>query len=233
MCAIFGSTDQSMFEILFEANKVRGTFASSLVTLMKNPVGQVDDVTIRKEQGLYSFEKLKLKPKNHAYYMGHVQAPTSSARKYNYDTSHPFEQEDWLVFHNGVLTNHESLNAVYCKWNENPVDTSVIPCMLQEKWNELKEGKARASSTDEVKIIETICERLQGTFALCIVNTTTLNVYLTRQGSTLFYDDKGNYSSIKGKTMEEVPEGKILKLTKDFTFKAVGKFKPSSPFLII
>jgi glucosamine 6-phosphate synthetase-like amidotransferase/phosphosugar isomerase protein len=233
MCAIFGSKEQSMFEVLLEANKARGNFASSLVTLMKNPAGQIDDVTVRKEQGVYTFEKLKLSAKKHVYYMGHVQAPTSSARTYNYDTSHPFEQEDWLIFHNGVLTNHECLNAVYCKWNENPVDTSVISCMLQEKWNELKDNKARASSTDEVKIIETICKRLQGTFALCIVNTTSLNVYLTRQGSTLYYDSNGNFSSIKGKTMDEVPEGKILKLTKDFTFKPVGKFTPSSPFLIV
>ena len=233
MCAIFGSTDQSMFEILLEANKVRGNFASSLVTLMKTPQGLIDDVSIRKEQGVYKFEKYKLKPKNHAYYMGHVQAPTSSARTYDYDTSHPFEREDWLVFHNGVLTNHEGLNAAYCKWNLNPVDTAVIPCMLQQKWEDLKETKKKASVLDEVKIIEDVCELLQGTFALCIVNTTTLNVYLVRQGSTLYYDDKGNYSSIKGKTMEEVPEGKILKLQKDFTFKAVGKFKPSSPFLIV
>jgi len=233
MCSIFGSADQSMFEVLYEANKARGNFASSLLTLMKTPAGNIDDVSILKQEGYINFEKQKLKPKNHAYYMGHVQAPTSSVRKYNYDTSHPFEQEDWLVFHNGVLTNHESLNEQYCSWNENSVDTSVIVCMIQEKWNELKGGKSRASSTDEVKIIETICERLNGTFALCIVNTTSLNVYLVRQGSTLYINDKGSYSSIKGEGWEEVPEGKILKLTREFTFKAVGKFKPNSPFLII
>lgn len=233
MCAIFGSVDQSMFEVLYEANKARGNFASSLLTLMTTPAGIVDDISIIKQEGYINFEKQKLKPKNHAYYMGHVQAPTSSTRKYNYDTSHPFEQEDWLVFHNGVLTNHESLNEAYCRWNENPVDTSVIVSMLQEKWNELKGSKSRASSTDEVKIIETICERLEGTFALCIVNTTTLNVYLVRQGSTLFINDKGSYSSIQSKGWVEVPEGKILKLSKEYTFKPVGKFKSNSPFLIL
>jgi glucosamine 6-phosphate synthetase-like amidotransferase/phosphosugar isomerase protein len=227
-----------MFEVLYDANKTRGTFASSLVTLMKSPAGIVDDVSIIKQEGYINIDKLKLKEKGHAYYIGHVQAPTSAVRKFNYDTSHPFEQEDWMVFHNGVLTNHETLNEKYCSWNENRVDTSVIASMLQEEWVSLKYKKKATSSeevasSEEVNIIEKICNRLEGTFALAIINTTTLNVYLVRQGSTLYYDDNGNYSSIQGKTMEEVPEGKVFKLNSVFKFKEVGKFKSKSPFLIV
>lgn len=233
MCAIFGSSDLSMFEVLYEANKARGNFASSLLTLMKSPIGIVDDVSIVKQQGYIDIAKQKLKPKNHAYYIGHVQAPTSSARKYNYDTSHPFEQEDWLVFHNGVLTNFEQLNDKYCEWNENPVDTSVIPCMLQEEWTKMKLEKKRRSSIDEVKIIEEVCGRLQGTFALAIMNTLTLNFYLVRQGSTLYINENGSYSSIQGKGWVELPEGKVVKLTKEYKFKEVGKFESDSPFLIV
>jgi len=233
MCSIFGSVDQSMFEVLYEANKTRGNFASSLVTLMKNESGIVDDVSIIKQEGYINIEKQKIKPKEHAYYMGHVQAPTSSARKYDYDTSHPFEQEDWLVFHNGVLTNHEALNEQYCNWNENPVDTSVIPCMLQEEWSKLKLVKKKRSSVDEVGVIENVLNRLQGTFALAIINTLTLNVYLARQGSTLFINEAGSYSSIQGKGWVELPEGKVVKLTKEYKFKEVGKFTSKSPFLIV
>jgi glucosamine 6-phosphate synthetase-like amidotransferase/phosphosugar isomerase protein len=233
MCAIFGSPNFSMFEVLYEANKQRGNFASSLVTLMKNSSGIVDDVSIVKQQGYIDLVKQKIKPKNHAYYIGHVQAPTSSARKYDYDTSHPFEQEDWLVFHNGVLTNHEALNEKYCNWNENPVDTSVIPSMLQEEWLKLKIEKKRRTSVDEVKIIEDVLNRLEGTFALVIVNTLTLNVYLARQGSTLFINENGSYSSIQGKGWVELPEGKVVKLTKEYKFKEVGKFTSKSPFLIV
>lgn len=222
-----------MFEVLYEANKTRGNFASSLVTLMKSPVGVVDDVSIIKQEGYINIDKLKLKEKEHAYYAGHVQAPTSAVRKFNYDTSHPFEQEDWMVFHNGVLTNYGVLNEKYCSWNENKVDTSVIVSMLQEEWTDMKCKKKTASSVEEVNIIEKICNRLEGTFALAIVNTSTLNIYLVRQGSTLFYDDNGNYSSIQGKTMKEVPEGKVLKLNREFKFKEVGKFKSKSPFLIV
>ena len=34
MCAIFGSTNLSTFEVLYEANKERGNFASSAVSLV-------------------------------------------------------------------------------------------------------------------------------------------------------------------------------------------------------
>lgn len=233
MCSIYGSRDLSMFEVLFEANKERGNFASSIVTLMTTPAGIVDDVSIRKEQNHINIEKLKLKPTEHAYFMGHVQAPTSSVRKYNYDTSHPFEQEDWLVFHNGVLTNYKELNEQYCDYNVNKVDTSTIVCMLQTEYDELKTNKKTRSSIDEVKIIETVCSRLEGTFALAIVNTLSLNVYLVRQGSTLYINDKGSYSSIQGKGWVELPEGKIVKLTKEYKFKEVGKFESKSPFFVL
>jgi glucosamine 6-phosphate synthetase-like amidotransferase/phosphosugar isomerase protein len=233
MCALYGSVSLSMFEVLYEANQPRGNFASSLVTLMKSTNDIVDDVSIIKQQGYINIDNLKLKEKEHAYYAGHVQAPTSAVRKFNYDTSHPFEQEDWMVFHNGVLTNHEELNEKYCSWNVNKVDTSVIVSMLQEEWTDMKCKKKPISSIEEVNIIEKICNRLEGTFALVIINTTSLNVYLVRQGSTLFYDNNGNYSSIQGKTMKEVPEGKVLKLDREFKFKEVGKFKSKSPFLIV
>jgi predicted glutamine amidotransferase len=233
MCAIYGSPNLSMFEVLYEANKTRGNFASSLVTLMKSSDGEVDDVSIIKQENYINIDIIKLKEKDHAYFIGHVQAPTSAVRKFNYDTSHPFEQEDWMVFHNGVLTNHEELNKKYCSWNENKVDTAVIVSMLQEEWTDMKCKKKPISSIEEVNIIEKICNRLEGTFALAIINTTSLNVYLVRQGSTLFYDDNGNYSSIQGKTMKEMPEGKVLKLNKEFKFKEVGKFKSKSPFLIV
>ena len=46
MCAIFGSFDTSMFEVLYEANKKRGNFASSITSL--SPDGE--DQFIRKKE---------------------------------------------------------------------------------------------------------------------------------------------------------------------------------------
>ena len=51
MCAIFGSFDKTMFEILYEANKQRGNFASSVVCVAD------DDEYIAKQEGSIDFDK--------------------------------------------------------------------------------------------------------------------------------------------------------------------------------
>ena len=51
MCAIFGSFDTSMFEVLYEANKQRGNFASSVVSVTE------EDQFIQKTIGDINFDK--------------------------------------------------------------------------------------------------------------------------------------------------------------------------------
>lgn len=70
---------------------------------------------------------------------------------------------------------------------------------------------------------------LQGTFGLWIVNIKTLNVYLARQGSTLFYDTN-SFSSTPGEGYQEIKEGEIYRVYKK-GIKSVGTFKSKSPFL--
>ena len=120
MCAIFGSFHKTMFEILYEANKQRGNFASSVVCVAD------DDEYITKQEGNIDFDKFNYAGKsNIEYILGHVQAPTSAKREWNYNTSHPFESMSWLVSHNGVLTNDKKLRRKHTRFLENPVDTAV------------------------------------------------------------------------------------------------------------
>ena len=53
MCAIFGSFDKTMFEVLYEANKERGNFASSVVCLAD------EDQFVAKQEGDINFDKFK------------------------------------------------------------------------------------------------------------------------------------------------------------------------------
>jgi glucosamine 6-phosphate synthetase-like amidotransferase/phosphosugar isomerase protein len=230
MCAILGSRDVSMFEILYEANKTRGAFASSVCSLISDGNGNVCDHWIGKFKNVFDIGKISFVDGEQEYILGHFQAPTSSKRKWDYDTSHPFESLDWCVAHNGVLTNFEYLNNKFTPWNVNPVDSSVIVSMLQEEYEE----KGKLSISKEYQLLEKVLDRLEGTFALYIVNTNNWNTYICRQGSTLFFDKLGNFSSIKGKGMTEVPEGKIYQLVDRYgSFKQVGEFKSKSPFLVI
>tara|TARA_R110000744_G_scaffold2303_1_gene9408 strand:+ start:2095 stop:2769 length:675 start_codon:yes stop_codon:yes gene_type:complete len=224
MCAIFGSFDTSMFEVLYAANKKRGNFASSVVSLSP------DDQYIRKKKGNINFDKYTYEPSSN-YYSGHVQAPTSANREWHSDTSHPFESLTWLVSHNGVLTNHKKLRRKYCRFIENNVDTAVIVNALEYYTQKALSDKKRASPE---KIIKSVLELLAGTFALSIIFCNTNEMFIARSGSILHYNNKGDYSTMGGVGFKELPEGVIMKLNnKTKRWNKVSTFKSDSPFTFV
>jgi glucosamine 6-phosphate synthetase-like amidotransferase/phosphosugar isomerase protein len=226
MCAIFGSINPSTFEILYEANKERGNFASSAVRLVNN------DQLILKKEGDIDFDKVDLRleePNTVDYYMGHVQAPTSAKRSWDWHTSHPFDSISWMVFHNGVLTNADELRYLSRPGFTNPVDTALVPELLQAFEDQCKKKNRRP-----VDYIKDVVQMLEGTFAVAIVDCERNDVYLARVGSILHYNNKGDYSTLPGKGYKELPEGVILKLNqRTKRFNKVGEFKTKSPFLFI
>jgi len=223
MCAIFGSFATSMFEVLYEANKKRGNFASSIISLSP------DEQYIRKKKGNIDFDKYTYEPDSN-YYLGHVQAPTSANRKWEYDTSHPFESLSWLVSHNGVLTNHKQLRKQHCSFIENTVDTAVIVNVL-EYFTQITLDE---SNIIPEKIIKSTLELLRGTFALSIIFCDTNEVFIARSGSILHYNNKGDYSTMGGVGFKELQEGVIMKLNnKTKRWNKVSKFKFHSPFSFV
>lgn len=221
MCAIFGSFDRSMFEVLHEANKERGNFASSMVTI------GLEDVYIGKFEGNINFDKIRYSS-DFCYVTGHVQAPTSSMREWSYETSHPFESLSWIVSHNGVLTNEAEIKKHYIPHVVNPVDTALIVELLQYFTD--REDK----KPDPVKAIIKTLNILQGTFALSIIDSDTGEIYLARSGSILHYDKNGSFSTKPGKDYKELPEGVIMRLNKKTRrWNKVGVFEVNSPFLFL
>ena len=226
MCAIFGSFVTSMFEVLYEANKKRGNFASSIVSLSPDD----DEQYIRKKRGNIDFDKYTYEPSSN-YYSGHVQAPTSANRVWNYNTSHPFESLTWLVSHNGVLTNHKELRKKYCSFVENNVDTAVIVNLMEHFTQKTLADEKRVVPE---KIIKSTLELLSGTFALSIVFCDTNEVFIARSGSILHYNNKGDYSTMGGVGFKELQEGVIMKLNnKTKRWNKAGKFKFDSPFSFV
>lgn len=226
MCAIIGSSRLSMFEALYQANLPRGNFASGLMGLTSNC-----DQLVLKQKGTLNFESMMLDEfsldQHVDYYIGHVQAPTSAKREWSHDTSHPFESLSWSVAHNGVLTNHEEIRAKHIDWDVNPVDTAIIPNLLQHYTEECR-GECPA-----YEIIKKVLNMLEGTFALCMVDTDSNDVYLARQGSILHYNDKGDFSTLYGKGFELLPEGIILILKDNKEWVEVDRFDVKSPFLFL
>lgn len=219
ICGIYGSFNPSKFEILDRVNQKRGNFASGL--LFHN--GEIYD--IQRKEGIFDWDDIKLF--DGFMYLGHNQAPTSSERKWQEHNSHPFVCEHWAVAHNGVLTNFNELRASYLPNHENSVDSSIIPALLLQYEQDLK-IKCKTPE-QEIPIIQYVLNLLQGTFGLWIVNLRSLNVYIARQGSTLFAD-YNSFSSTKGIDYVELQEGVIYSFAKNGAQK-VGEFKAKSPFL--
>jgi glucosamine 6-phosphate synthetase-like amidotransferase/phosphosugar isomerase protein len=130
------------------------------------------------------------------------------------------------VAHNGVLTNFKELKEKYIPDHPNLVDTSIIPALLDIFEKDYDNCNTPAS---EIKCISHVLCLLEGTFGLWLINIKTLNVYLVRQGSTLFYDTN-SFSSTPGEGYSEIKEGKIYRFYKK-GIKSVGTFKNKSPFL--
>ena len=210
MCAIFGSSDKDEFLDLYKQNRTRGIFASSTILVDYN-----NNIHVHKQSG-----DIKILEGNFKYFAGHVQAPTSSMREWSDITSHPFISKNWMVIHNGVLTNYVELNNRYCRYNTNPVDTSTITELLE------------LGEDNEISVIKRSLSMLEGTFALLIVNKNTSNFYLARQGSTLFSNNAGSFSSTTKEGMSEVKEGEIILLSNN-TFCKVDNFISKSPFFIL
>lgn len=218
MCGIFGSFNTSKFEILDQANKVRGNFASGLF------YHDNSNYDIQKTEGSFNWDDINLP--DGLVYLGHNQAPTSSERAWKEHNSHPFVKDNWIVAHNGVLTNFDKLKTDYLPNHENIVDTSIIPALLSHFE---KTFDVANTIEKEAHLIGYVLDLLEGTFGLWIVNKNTLNIYVARQGSSLFYD-KNSFSSAKGEGYKEIKEGVVYRFNKK-GMTSVGNFKVKSPFL--
>jgi len=225
MCGILGAFSKSMYDVLYEASQQRGKFAYGhcFLTRDKNTpfhiqrfdkhpkVDDIKDVNINK------------------LHLGHCQAPTSSIRKWKDSDAHPFVYDNWIVAHNGVLTNAEQLIEKYNLQVQSNVDTAVIPALLHMY--------EQQDQQTVVSCIKNTLSELKGTFGLWIVHKKSKQVFLGRQGSTIFANmSTGCFCSVPCKNKEwcELGEGCIYKIdVAEKNIVPIEKFTADSPFLFI
>jgi glucosamine--fructose-6-phosphate aminotransferase (isomerizing) len=223
MCGIFGAENSSKFETLYDINKVRGTFAFGSVTVTPS-----EHYLIHKQEGIVNFNEFSM-DYDTRYITGHTQAPTSCERKYADHTSHPFEAGEWMVAHNGIISNFSDLKKEHAPWHSNKVDSSIIPTLL----NEFYSNSPDMEPLQITSVISKVLSMLKGTFAVWILNRETSNIYIARSGSTLFFDkDRVAFSSIECMDWEPVQEGIIYQYTIE-GFTQVGTFDCDHPFFIL
>jgi len=233
MCSIIGSFDRNMYDVLFNANKERGTFAYSHCLFNNKNTAPFH---IKKFSKLPDINKIADVASN-VYHFGHFQAPTSSVRVWKEETSHPFEDNDWIVAHNGVISNFEELKQEYAPAQDIKVDSSLIPIMLHFHTFKHEKSDKEGNAMMIEKAIKVVLEKIKGTFAVWIINRAQNRAFIARQGSTLFANTKtGSFSSVECKSAGwmQIPEGCIYEVMfKTRCLTLLGKFNNNSPFLFI
>lgn len=170
MCGIFKSSKLERFNELYDANSVRGVKCFGGLFLSDN------------KATIYKSEDVKAKINIEAdVYLGHLRAPTGAGLEFTPDTCHPFSFRNWLVAHNGILTNHKALLKEHnLSIADYEIDSSIIPFLLYA-YSDFS-----------------FFEKLQGTWSCWMYNMTTKKLYITRSANTLFIDRwSGDFSSVE------------------------------------
>jgi glucosamine 6-phosphate synthetase-like amidotransferase/phosphosugar isomerase protein len=227
MCGIFTASNFNRYIKLYNKNKERGNFAYGALFLSHSydAAMKVEGTVELAKNMIINNRDVQMKPSDFYYYMGHTQAPTSSKRIFDDNTSHPFSHGLWIVAHNGVLTNDVKLKSkIKNKTSFNEVDSSIIPALLEQYSEE---------TTNEVNVICKVLSMLEGTFGLWIYNKETHNVYIARSGSTLYANVLENtISSLPDDDLKLLEEG-VLYLVTSEGLTSVGGFTNNSPFFIL
>jgi glucosamine 6-phosphate synthetase-like amidotransferase/phosphosugar isomerase protein len=228
MCGIFGSSDYNKYIKLYNKNKERGAFAYGglFLSYSYDAAMKIEGTVELSKNMIINNRDVQMKPSDFYFFLGHTQAPTSVKRTFDESTSHPFECGLWVVAHNGVLTNDTKLkNLVKDKNSFNEVDSSVIPALLDQYYEE--------SADNEVDVICRTLSKIEGTFGLWIYCKESHNTYLARSGSTLYANLLTNeFSSLSETNLESLEEGVLYLITPE-GLTSVGGFNKNSPFFIL
>jgi glucosamine 6-phosphate synthetase-like amidotransferase/phosphosugar isomerase protein len=185
------------------------------------------------ERGDYSFGAVFVKDdKHHIYkslhcheedipddfdiYLGHTRSPTCNHGEcFNPVESHPFESFSWIVGHNGIIKNFNSLKDDFSYSGK--VDSGIIPHIF------------------DLYPVNKGLEFLEGIFGIWAYHKSSGDIYVARNSSTLYYNPEKNIvSSAKIEGAELLEEGIIYEWKSNSnTLKEIKKFEYDSPYLIL
>jgi len=93
------------------------------------------------------------------------------------DNNHPFETENFVVVHNGVLSGYAELKKLNNLDYTIETDSFVIPSLLEKVYADLK---------DSMLTVKTVAEVLFGSFSVIVYSKTDNRLYYFKNDSTRF-----------------------------------------------
>jgi len=217
MCGIAGSNNSLQAFTLYKSNLDRGFYSSGSIVL--------DDLGLWLcEKALGQFNRPS-KPASipgiHAdgiYYLYHSRGPTTETKDFVKDNNHPFFYGDWIVAHNGIVSNFADLCEKY--FSDVDPSTQTDSCIIPRVINEFG-------------LIEGLT-KLEGTLAIWAYNVRTNQLYIARNSCTLYANViTGDFCStmFEGSTM--LDENVIYKIVNTNSIMAESKFRSKSPYFIL
>lgn len=198
MCSLFGSPDRKTFIELAVLNEYRGSHSHSVAVFDYHDVK-----VITKDLGPFTMPDVVSN-----YYIGHAQAPTTEAKSVS--SIHPSNIEETLLWHNGIIKDHQvkawqkTLNLA------EPWDTKLLHQLLY--YNDAK----------------SILSEADGSFAC--VWWTGKSLYLFRNTNCPLFTDGTSYSSTQFGGSYPIESDIIYELTSrgvnptDVTFETKNNF---------
>ena len=110
------------------------------------------------------------------FLVGHNRFTTSGAQSDNRN-NHPFENDDWIVVHNGVLCCDEHIKAQKKFEYDEEVDSIIILKLL-----EYYKGIGKTT----IECLKETAEELNGSYSVVVYNKNDKNLYYFKNGNTDF-----------------------------------------------
>ena len=124
--------------------------------------------------GLFERFKTILHKGTSNFIFGHNRMTTNGLAKYNYN-NHPFETENFVVVHNGIINNHASLKALYGLQYKEDVDSYIIPALMENNIDYFE---------NEGELIKSVAEEISGTYSVLIYSKRNDCLYYFKNCST-------------------------------------------------
>lgn len=215
MCGIAGSTNKEKAFKLYQSNLDRGYYSSGSLI-----IDELKFCESKKVQGQFKTVPIleNLSNTNNLYYLYHSRGPTTETLTFEEKDNHPFLYRDWVVAHNGIISNFEALKSKHFANEifETNTDSSIIPRMLYKFG--FKEGLSQ----------------LKGTFAIWTYNTTTGDIYIARSSCTLYANlQTGDFSSTQFEDSDMIKEGTVYKIANFNKIVQETLFVSDSPYFIL
>jgi len=189
MCGIFGliTTSSSKIDkdrmfrttsLLFKYSEKRGKDASGISIITKGGINTLKKPE-RAEKLIKSdlYKNLWPEDVSETTIFGHTRLATNGS-KYNDENNQPIETKNFIMIHNGIITNLEKIHNVLGLEKNNFSDSFLLILLLEKYFQE---------SRNLIKAINIVISIIEGSYSVALFHKSTSQTYLFSNTGSLYY----------------------------------------------